>query len=838
MAVKGKGKAEPQVCTVCGGDVNADGECTICGLRRPTNDLAEQQAAETAHAAPELDREEAVKLFKKIEGVGDAKANALYESGFTSLESLRDSKAPDIAKQAGVDEKVAKAIRDGAVRMLKPAAQSGGGNEALYKWLSGENGNGGLSAWLGETGAGGRQVEIPKDTNVDALKKWLSGKEDAFQEWLGFEAVPTVVAAEADVTRKIREMERMLEEKDLQLSDREREIEAMKVEIDELRDGLHRQLSAFKDGSFDPVKYIEEQASLNRQLQTEISKRKQLEEEMDHLKKGSIAVIKYVKSQQRAGVASPETKKRLAEASMRNQEMEAEVKRLSQVQDELKKQIDGGLQKLKPNEKAIKERELALIEKEANLKAKEEQLSALEEMAKRGEIDLGGASEELQQRLQEELREKEQEFQKEKENLTRKVIGLEEEVGKFRIEEKLRKEAAELKGKSKEEVNAIYARKEQEILSKEKSILIREQEIQRLKEELQNKEDEMKKLTEPLKYKEEEMLRREEDLLYRERLMQAQLRKIEEAKAQGGSTEELELKERLEQLKGEIQTKEEEVRAKEKYLKVKMEELRLREQGLIEEEIEAREDDRQLEIKQDKVKTGTPRLDDLLLGGIPFGSNVSVYGPAYVGKEVIVNAFMAEGLKKGLPVIWVITDKTPSDIREEMKFILPGYEEYEKMGLVKYVDAYSRSMGSDEQDQNTVYINDATDHESILKTVDDIAKEYKKKYEYYRLAFRSISTLIAYLDPTTTFKFLQPFAGRRKRDKAISFYVIEKGMHEEQEIQMLGSVMDGSLEFKVEQLKSYLAVKGISDVQSRAWIRYTYSKQAVSIGSFSLDHIK
>ena len=69
-------------------------------------------------------------------------------------------------------------------------------------------------------------------------------------------------------------------------------------------------------------------------------------------------------------------------------------------------------------------------------------------------------------------------------------------------------------------------------------------------------------------------------------------------------------------------------------------------------------------------------------------------------------------------------------------------------------------------------------------------------------------------------------------------FVIEKGMHEEQEIQMLGSLMDGSVEFKVEQLKSFMSIKGICDVQSRGWIRYTYTKGNVSIGSFSLDHIK
>src|SRR4030065_196881 len=104
-------------------------------------------------------------------------------------------------------------------------------------------------------------------------------------------------------------MERRLEEKDLQLNEREREVDGLKVEIDELKDGLQRQLTAFKDGSFDPVKFIEDQAELNKQLQTEISKRKQLEDEMEHLKKGSIAVIKYVKSQQSRIGASPELKK-------------------------------------------------------------------------------------------------------------------------------------------------------------------------------------------------------------------------------------------------------------------------------------------------------------------------------------------------------------------------------------------------------------------------------------------------------------------------------------------------------------------------------------------------
>ncbi len=102
-----------------------------------------------------------------------------------------------------------------------------------------------------------------------------------------------------------------------------------------------------------------------------------------------------------------------------------------------------------------------------------------------------------------------------------------------------------------------------------------------------------------------------------------------------------------------------------------------------------------LEIKQEKVKTGTTRLDDLLLGGIPFGSNVMIYGPPFAGKEVLVDTFVAEGLKKGIPAMWIITEKSPKEIREEMVFVVPGYEEYEKRGLVRYIDSYSRSMGDE-----------------------------------------------------------------------------------------------------------------------------------------------
>jgi KaiC/GvpD/RAD55 family RecA-like ATPase len=240
-----------------------------------------------------------------------------------------------------------------------------------------------------------------------------------------------------------------------------------------------------------------------------------------------------------------------------------------------------------------------------------------------------------------------------------------------------------------------------------------------------------------------------------------------------------------------------------------------------------------IENQIDKVSTGTSRLDDILMGGLPFGSNVLVYGPPFMGKEVLVNRFVADGLFKGVPVIYVTTEKTPEEIREEMKYINTGFEEFEKLGLVKFVDSYSRSMGNNSNDLNVIYIEKPTDFDGIQKAINDTSKELLENHEFYRTVFRSVSTPLAYLESDKMFKLMNPIVRRRKLDKSVSMYTIEKGMHAQQQVMLMESLMDGMIEFKVENLNTFLSVKGIGDVKSRAWTRYTVNKSELNIGSYA-----
>jgi hypothetical protein len=53
---------------------------------------------------------------------------------------------------------------------------------------------------------------------------------------------------------------------------------------------------------------------------------------------------------------------------------------------------------------------------------------------------------------------------------------------------------------------------------------------------------------------------------------------------------------------------------------------------------------------------------------------------------------------------------------------------------------------------------------------------------------------------------------------------MDKGMHNEVEIETINHLMDGALEFMTDDKKLFLSIDGIKDVKWRGWIGYQYTK--------------
>ena len=364
--------------------------------------------------------------------------------------------------------------------------------------------------------------------------------------------------------------------------------------------------------------------------------------------------------------------------------------------------------------------------------------------------------------------------------------------------------------------------------------------IKELRNEVKSRGESISRLEDKLRTLGEEIRKKESDIQRREDMMQEELRQSDARNKLFSEAEKSELRKTITELTRQIEEKEERLKSLERKLSEQEGQVRIGESDFIDGEIGTFENPAAPDENHPKAKTGIQRLDDLLMGGIPVGSQVIVYGPSFIGKEIAIDAFAAQGLSEGVPLVWITTDRTIDEIREEMSLLLNNYTEYEKKGLVFYIDAYSRIVGDTSVSENTAYLDDTSNVESIgdmtnshIASIDALAKD-----KGYRLVFRSVSSLSANHDIKNIFALLRQFVAHRRKDRCIGVYSIERGIMSEQDLQIISSIMDGVIEFSTDTKNNFLAVRGICDTQTRDKIQYTAGKNTLNIGSFFLGRIK
>jgi len=238
------------------------------------------------------------------------------------------------------------------------------------------------------------------------------------------------------------------------------------------------------------------------------------------------------------------------------------------------------------------------------------------------------------------------------------------------------------------------------------------------------------------------------------------------------------------------------------------------------------------------AKTGIDRLDELLKGGIPYGENVLAYAPPFIGRDTLIKRFAFSGLTEGEPVIFVLTDKSFSEMRNELEHLNKSFLEFEKEGKVKYIDVYSPSVELKEKSPHVIFIDSPVNRERIAAAVLQAQREFMEKAERHRVIFDSISTLIVYSDAKAVFRFLQVVSGNCKRMGATSLFSMTRGMHEEIEVQTIKHLMDGVIEMREEGARLQLRVQGCGEVISRNWIDYLLEKDEIRLtGAFRMSRV-
>lgn len=238
-----------------------------------------------------------------------------------------------------------------------------------------------------------------------------------------------------------------------------------------------------------------------------------------------------------------------------------------------------------------------------------------------------------------------------------------------------------------------------------------------------------------------------------------------------------------------------------------------------------------------KLSIGNQKLDSLLYGGVSPPSNIVLRGPPFSGKFVIANNFVAQSIRDGIPVVVLTADRDLVQMKESLSRIVDNVEEAEESGLLKFIDAYSRSIQAQARSKYAVQA-DPGNLSSLIKTVDAVTAEVVEKKKGYRFLLTSLTSFLAQQEERVFLRLLQQFSQKRKTEGSFALYILEDGLFEDRMYEAVNYMMDGAIHLRKTFSENYIRVEGIGKSRSREWIELYPSESGYDLGSFTLERVR
>lgn len=241
--------------------------------------------------------------------------------------------------------------------------------------------------------------------------------------------------------------------------------------------------------------------------------------------------------------------------------------------------------------------------------------------------------------------------------------------------------------------------------------------------------------------------------------------------------------------------------------------------------------------RADSRSSGTPRLDDLLLGGFPPRSHVALVGDAFVGKEVALYSFLAEGLRNGERAVIVTASWGPREVERAMTAVMPDFPDFDRNGRVTWLDA-SGAAGT--AGPNRLVVRDSDDRAGILAALGEIARSAEEAGANgtLRLGFVGLTSVLAHNTERENFTFLRSVARTLRPLNGLVLYALEAGSLSGAQVESFLARMDGALLFRQERDRTLVSVKGFADVATREWVSCRISDREIVLGSFALERVR
>ncbi|HEV2449770.1 MAG TPA: ATPase domain-containing protein [Thermoplasmata archaeon] len=248
-------------------------------------------------------------------------------------------------------------------------------------------------------------------------------------------------------------------------------------------------------------------------------------------------------------------------------------------------------------------------------------------------------------------------------------------------------------------------------------------------------------------------------------------------------------------------------------------------------------------VDPNRSPSGVGRLDELLAGGLPPKSHLLLIGPPFLGKELLLYNFLAEGLRRGEPALLLSTVRAPAEVSAELAVVLPEFKQYERIGQVHWIDASNPAATPSIQDGGSgvrAVVKGPLDYTGILSAVAAAVKrvEGDSSTKGLRLGALTLSACLAHGEERTADGFVRNLVGILKPRKALAMYAIDPATLDGARVEGALSRMDGAIRFREEHSKTQLQIQGLGEVATREWVEYRATNRSLTLGSFRLERIR
>jgi KaiC/GvpD/RAD55 family RecA-like ATPase len=207
--------------------------------------------------------------------------------------------------------------------------------------------------------------------------------------------------------------------------------------------------------------------------------------------------------------------------------------------------------------------------------------------------------------------------------------------------------------------------------------------------------------------------------------------------------------------------------------------------------------------------------------------SVLLLGPPGVGKSEYCMDLVRGYLKKGEKVVYVTTEKSPSEVRKRMKELGVDLDVFEGNSLL-FIDVFTRSVGP--KDEKVLHVDNPANLNMVSVRLSEAVKALGKPV---RIVFDSLSTFFLHASEGEIRRFFETVNTKVKMDYGFVIYTLQEEMHDKKVVIALKAMVDAVLEMKPEEAPGrkkklrVLFAKGIT--YPNDWVEFRITKHGFEL---------